>query len=141
MKKFIGAAAITMGMLGMGATGANALTQSRSCIAGGSYSANNNITYTANNGAWVITKTEYRYGPADANSTHNNMNEYIYNSAGTLLWSYFSPDSLVRDNVLHTSHTISGGVTVSVSLGSTFRVTNIIDVPGASDPSCGVVFN
>ena len=128
-------------MLGLNTPAASALTASRSCTIGSSYSASNVVTYTSYNGTWNITKTEYRYGPADSNSTHNNMNEYVYNSSGTLLWSYFSPDSLVRDNAWHTSHTISGGVNVAVSIGSSFRVTNIIDVPGSSDPSCGVVFN
>ena len=120
---------------------ASALTANRACIAGSSYSASNLVSYTSSGGVWNITQTQYRYGPALSTSTHNNMNEAVYNSGGTLLWSYNSSDALVRDNAWHVSHNISGGVNVNVGAGSQFRVMNIIDVPGASDPSCGTVFN
>ena len=119
------------------ASGASALTISRACTVNG-YSATNMLDYSLSGTDWMIRYITYTYSPYSSASTHNNLNERMYNSSGTLIYAYDSMDNLLRDGVLHSAHYFT--TPQPFSLGQKLQLTNIFDVPNATDPQCTTTF-
>ena len=138
MKKKI-IAVITIAFLAITgtATGASALTSSRACTVNG-YAATNMIDYQLSGTDWMIYYITYQYSPYNALSTHNNLNERMYNSSGTMLYSYNSMDNLIRDGEMYSAHYFTNPL--KFSIGYKLQLINIIDVPNASDPQCTTTF-
>ena len=132
---FVGLAAM-LGTLGW-ASNANALISTDTCTSG-IYFARNYLDYELSGSTWMIRYIGYLYAPSNSASTHNNLNERLYNSSNSLIYSYNSPDNLVRDNQLHWTHYFSSPL--AFSSGQTLKLINIFDVPNASDPQCTTTF-
>ena len=136
IKVFFGLLTAIAGLFGF-ASGASALTYSRSC-ATGSYAAINMLDYGLSGTTWLINYITYTYTPYNSASTHNNLNERLYNSSGTLVHAYNSMDNLLRDGTLHSAHYFTTPLPFGV--GQKLQLTNIFHVPNASDPQCTTTF-
>jgi hypothetical protein len=132
---FVGFAAM-LGTLGW-ASNVNALTSTDICTSG-IYFARNYLDYELSGSTWMIRYIGYLYTPSNSVSTHNNLNERLYSSSNSLIYSYNSPDNLVRDGQLHWTHYFVNPLAFSV--GQTLKLTNIFDVPNAADPQCTTSF-
>lgn len=121
----------------VGGSMASAYTTSAACVANG-YPVTNLLDYDIVGSNWNIRYILYIYSPYNALSTHNNLNERLYNSTGGLVYAYDSMDNLVRDGQMRSAHYFTNPLTFSV--GQTLRLTNIIDVPNAADPQCTTSF-
>lgn len=119
------------------ATGASALKSYRACTVNG-YSATNMIDYQLSGTDWMIDYITYQYSPYNSLSTHNNLNEKMYNSSGTLVHAYSSMDNLIRDGQLHSAHYFPTPLRFAV--GYKLQLQNIIDVPNDADPQCTTTF-
>lgn len=138
MKKKLLAGIMTgvVGIFGF-TTSASAATISAGCVAGG-YPVTNTLDYRVVGSNWEIRYILYQYSPSNQLSVHNNLNERLYSSSGSLLYAFNSTDTLLRDGELHSAHYFT--YPLIFSIGQNLRLTNIIDVPNAADPQCNTNF-
>ena len=121
--------------IGLNAGAVSAATATGACTTGG-YTANNMITYTTSGTNWLIEYVSYMFSPSNSLSTHNNVNEAMYSSSGSLLFAWNSPDTLIRTGSWYVANYFA--TPLVFSSGSRMVFTNIIDVPNAADPQCTV---
>jgi hypothetical protein len=118
-------------------SGASALTYPLACT-NGNYAATNMLDYSLSGTAWFINYITYTYTPYQSASTHNNLNERMFNLSGTLIYAYNSMDNLLRDGNLHAAHYFT--TPLQFAVGQKLQLTNIFDVPNAADPQCTTTF-